>query len=81
MAEVPEYLKLPVAYPDIWNVDVVEWEEDGDAVEACGEVLLDGTLPDFVRRKALDALVEAITASVPKRFRTVEKEVVPVTME
>ncbi len=32
----------------------------------------------FVRRKLLDALVAAIKASVPRRFRTLEKEVVPV---
>lgn len=32
----------------------------------------------FVRRKALDALVTAIRTSVPKRFRTMEKTVVPV---
>jgi len=65
MSAVPEYLKLPVAYPDIWNVDVVEWEEDGDAVEACGEILLDGTLPDFVRRKALLARLVPLTAREP----------------
>jgi tetratricopeptide (TPR) repeat protein len=64
-APVPEYLKAPVAYPDIWNVDVIEWEEDGDAVEACGEILLDGTLPDFVRRKALLARLVPLTAREP----------------
>lgn len=32
----------------------------------------------FVRRKALEALVEAITAAVPRRFRSMESEVVPV---
>lgn len=32
----------------------------------------------FVRRKAVDALVAAIRSSVPKRFRTLEKVVVPV---
>ncbi|MFZ1693213.1 MAG: hydrogen peroxide-inducible genes activator [Flavobacteriales bacterium] len=34
----------------------------------------------FVRRKALDALADAIKASVPKRFRTIEKEVVAVEL-
>ncbi len=33
----------------------------------------------FVRRKALDALVTAIQAAVPKRFRSLDSEVVPVT--
>jgi len=50
-----------------------------EAPEPVREVVLVVRRP-FVRRKALDALVEAITASVPKRFRTVEKEVVPVRM-
>lgn len=68
--KVPEYLKLPVAYPDIWNVDVIEWEEDGDAVETCGEILLDGTLPDFVRRKALIARLVPLTAREPNHPNT-----------
>lgn len=67
---VPEYLKQPVAYPDIWNVDVIEWEEDGDAVETCGEILLDGTLPDFVRRKALLARLVPLTAREPNHPNT-----------
>ena len=50
-----------------------------EAPEPVREVVLVVRRP-FVRRKALDALVEAITASVPKRYRTVEKEVVPVRM-
>ena len=33
----------------------------------------------FVRRKALDALVDAIQASVPERFRSMDIELVPVT--
>ena len=62
---LPDFLRAPVAYPDIWNVDVIEWEEAGDAVETCGEILLDGTLPDFVRRKALLARLVPLTSAEP----------------
>jgi tetratricopeptide (TPR) repeat protein len=61
---LPDYLKQPVQYPDIWNVDVIEWEEAGDAVETCGEILLDTTLPTYVRRRALLArLVPLMSAN------------------
>ena len=32
----------------------------------------------FVRRKALTALADAITSAVPRRFRSLERDVVPV---
>jgi tetratricopeptide (TPR) repeat protein len=67
---LPEYLRQPVAYPDIWNDDVIEWEEAGDAVETCGEILLDATLPDFVRRKALLARLIPLTAREPNHPTT-----------
>jgi hypothetical protein len=61
-AGLPDYLKQPVQYPDIWNVDVIEWEEAGDAVETCGEILLDLTLPTYVRRKAMLARLTPLMA-------------------
>jgi hypothetical protein len=51
-------------------VDVIEWEEAGDAVEACGEVLLDTDLPDFVRRKALLARLIPLTQREPNHPNT-----------
>ncbi|MBL8604144.1 MAG: hypothetical protein JNK72_19615 [Myxococcales bacterium] len=69
-AALPEYLKTPVVYPDIWNADVVEWEERGDAVEACGEILLETTHPDFVRRKALLARLIPLIAREPNHPAT-----------
>lgn len=50
------------------------------APEPAREVVLVVRKP-FVRRKAVEALVAAIRASVPKRFRTLEKEVVPVVVQ
>jgi LysR family hydrogen peroxide-inducible transcriptional activator len=48
-----------------------------EAPEPVREVVLVVRRP-FVRRKALDALVEGITSAVPRRFRTLEGDVVPV---
>lgn len=63
---LPDYLSQPVKYPDIWNDDVIEWESNGDAVETCGQILLDTTLPSFVRRRALVARLQPLTHSSPQ---------------
>jgi hypothetical protein len=39
--------------PDVWHVDLLEWEQAGSAVECCADVLLDPTQPDLKRRRAL----------------------------
>ncbi|MEM1418324.1 MAG: HEAT repeat domain-containing protein [Myxococcota bacterium] len=49
----PDYLRMDTAYPEIWRLDVVEWEQDGDAAETMGEVLLDAKWPDYTKRRAL----------------------------
>ena len=49
----PDYLRMDTAYPEIWRLDVVEWEQAGDAAETMAEVLQDGKWPDFTRRRAL----------------------------
>jgi tetratricopeptide (TPR) repeat protein len=47
-------------FPDVWHVDLIEWEQAGSAVEACGDILLDERWPDLVRRKAMLARLTAI---------------------
>ena len=49
----PDYLRMDTAYPEIWRLDVVEWEQGGDAAETMGEVLLDAKWPDYTKRRAL----------------------------
>lgn len=49
----PDYLRMETAYPEIWRLDVIEWEQAGDAAETMGEVLQDTKWPDFTRRRAL----------------------------
>jgi hypothetical protein len=50
---LPDYMRADMAYPEVWRLDVVEWERDGDAAEAMSEVLLDEQWPDGTRRRAL----------------------------
>jgi hypothetical protein len=51
--QFPEYLRLDTAYPEIWRLDVIEWEQNGDPAETMAEVLQDTKWPDFTRRRAL----------------------------
>ena len=48
-----------------------------EAPEPVREVVMVVRKP-FVRRKALTALADAITSAVPRRFRSLEPDVVPV---
>lgn len=49
----PDYLRMETAYPEIWRLDVIEWEQAGDAAETMGQVLEDPKTPDYIRRHAL----------------------------
>ncbi len=49
----PEYLKMKTAYPEVWHLDTIEWEQRGSAIEAMGEVMMDESWPGFTRRRAL----------------------------
>lgn len=46
-------------FPEVWHGDLIEWEQGGSAVEACADVLLNRTMPDLIRRKALLARLTA----------------------
>jgi hypothetical protein len=54
----PNYLKQPHAYPEIWFMDLVEWEHDGDVGAVCASVVGDTSYPDVVRRRALNVLLD-----------------------
>jgi hypothetical protein len=58
-APLPQHLRQENHFPDVWHVDVIEWEQQGSAAEACAEVLLDKRWPDLIRRKALLARLTA----------------------
>jgi len=65
----PEYLRQDTAYPDIWRLDVLEWEQDGDAGEAMAEILLDPRWDeyDYVRRPALACRLHVVGATPEER--------------
>ncbi|HSY25384.1 MAG TPA: HEAT repeat domain-containing protein [Polyangiaceae bacterium] len=46
----------------VWHADVIEWEQQGNAAEACAEVMLDERWLDLVRRKAMLARLAALRA-------------------
>ena len=58
-APLPQHLRQENHFPDVWHVDVLEWEQQGSAAEACADVLLDKRWPDLIRRKALLARLTA----------------------
>lgn len=53
MTAFPDYLRMDTAYPEIWRLDVIEWEQGGDPAETMAEVIQDTKWPDFTRRRAL----------------------------
>ncbi|AKF03274.1 HEAT repeat domain-containing protein [Sandaracinus amylolyticus] len=53
MPSFPDYLRMDTAYPEIWRLDVIEWEQAGDPAETMAEVVQDDKWPDFTRRRAL----------------------------
>jgi tetratricopeptide (TPR) repeat protein len=40
-------------FPEVWHADLLEWEERGSASEASANVLLNHSLPEVIRRKAM----------------------------
>ena len=58
-APLPVHLRQDNQFPDVWHVDLIEWEQQGSAAEACADVLLDKHWPDIIRRKAMLARLTA----------------------
>ncbi len=49
------------AFPDVWHVDLVEWEQRGSVADACADVLLaPQAWSDVVRRRALAGRMVAL---------------------
>jgi hypothetical protein len=45
---------------EVWHADVLEWEQHGNAAEACAEVMLDKRWLELIRRKAMLARIAAL---------------------
>ena len=49
---LPSHLRHEIGYPDVWHVDLVEWEQKGSAADACADVILDPAWSEVTRRRA-----------------------------
>ncbi|MCC7535252.1 MAG: HEAT repeat domain-containing protein [Deltaproteobacteria bacterium] len=65
MPTFPEYLRVETAYPDVWYLDVVEWEQGGDPAETMAEVVFDKKWPSYTRRRALLARLAQLAGAEP----------------
>jgi tetratricopeptide (TPR) repeat protein len=58
---LPAHLRQEVGFPEVWHVDLVEWEQRGSSSQACGDVVLDPSQwSDVTRRRAMLARLTAI---------------------
>jgi HEAT repeats len=57
---LPAHLRYDVGFPEVWHVDLVEWEQHGSAGQACGDVILETGLSDMTRRRAVLARLTAL---------------------
>jgi len=58
---LPKHLRHEVGFPDVWHVDLVEWEQRGSASEACADVVLEPSAwSEVTRRRAMLARLTAL---------------------
>jgi len=58
-APLPAHLRQDSQFPDVWHIDLIEWEQQGSAAEAAADILLDRKWPDLIRRRAMLARLTA----------------------
>ena len=63
---LPDYLKQQHAYADIWFVDLLEWEMDGDPYAVAASIVGDLRYPNGIRRRALVVLLTLADAQARK---------------
>jgi tetratricopeptide (TPR) repeat protein len=61
-AAFPEYLRQESAYPDVWFLDLVEWEQKGDFREAPADLIASSEYPESIKRRALLCRLELLAA-------------------
>ncbi len=62
-APFPDYLRQQHAYPEIWYLDLIEWELDGDHEQVCASIVGDIRYADMIRRRALSVLLSHFDAA------------------
>jgi tetratricopeptide (TPR) repeat protein len=72
---LPPHLRHEVGFPEVWHVDLVEWEQLGSAAQAAGDIVLDpAQWSDVTRRRAMLARLSALALESidpnepPRRF-------------
>ena len=61
-APLPAHLRHEVGFPEVWHVDLVEWEQAGSASQAAGDVILDPSQwSEVTRRRAMLARLTALS--------------------
>jgi tetratricopeptide (TPR) repeat protein len=59
---LPAHLRHEVGFPEVWHVDLIEWEQRGSASEACADIILDAsTWSEVTRRRAVLARLTALS--------------------
>jgi tetratricopeptide (TPR) repeat protein len=65
-APLPAHLRHEVGFPEVWHVDLVEWEQGGSASQACGDIVLDPSQwSEVTRRRAMLARLSALGVETP----------------
>ena len=72
---LPDYLKQQHAYADIWFVDLLEWEMDGDPFAVAASIVGDLRYPNGIRRRALVVLLTLADAQIRKQDHETETQV------
>ncbi|MDC3961233.1 HEAT repeat domain-containing protein [Polyangium jinanense] len=58
---LPAHLRHEVGFPEVWHVDLVEWEQRGSASQSAGDVVLDPSAwSEVTRRRAMLARLTAL---------------------
>ena len=63
---LPKHLRHEAGFPEVWHVDLVEWEQGGSASQACGDIVLNPSeWSEVTRRRAMLARLSALTVETP----------------
>lgn len=65
----PDYLRQDAAYPDVWFLDLVEWEQQGDHREAAADLIASSDYPESIKRRALLCRLEVLSAEQASGLR------------
>jgi len=60
----PDYLRQDAAYPDVWYLDLIEWEQHGDHREVAADLIASTDYPESIKRRALLCRLEVLAAEV-----------------